>query len=262
MSLGVLNSDFFPIRRRGKGWVPENTWMARFILFVLLLALEPNRLTTGRIFFSLAEAVTAFDHVAGEPSILMWPSLLHLRAMLHWYLGIPAFQAPGAVLPAAVVELALWVLSLPIPFSCWVSRRLVLLGWAGSKFQIPWVPDWHVLWSVENCFASLLLFELEVPSSQDFEVSQAWCKGRKLCVLSSVAGFFPSCFLSWQGRLWMYFCWTHAVPWLYDHGSESIITNLFSQKKSTVRFCTVGQSVAVYYRHIDICACLSPICIF
>lgn len=194
MSLGVLNSDFFPIRRRGKGWVPESTWMARFILFVLLLALEPNRLTTGRIFFSLAEAVTAFDHVAGEPSILMWPSLLHLRAMLHWYLGIPAFQAPGAVLPAAVVELALWVLSLPIPFSCWVSRRLVLLGWAGSKFQIPWVPDWHVLWSVENCFASLLLFELEVPSSQDFEVSQAWCKGRKLCVLSSVAGFFSQLF--------------------------------------------------------------------
>lgn len=159
----------------------------------------------------------------------MWPSLLHLRAMLHWYLGIPAFQAPGAVLPAAVVELALWVLSLPIPFSCWVSRRLVLLGWAGSKFQIPWVPDWHVLWSVENCFASLLLFELEVPSSQDFEVSQAWCKGRKLCVLSSVAGFFSQLFFELTRQIVDVFlldsCSTVAIwPWEWEYYHKLIFT--------------------------------------
>lgn len=45
------------------------------------------------------------------------------------------------------------------------------------------------------------------------------------------------------------------------YGSEAIVTNLLSQKKSTVRFCPVAQSVAVQLT-VHIRACLSSVCIF
>lgn len=228
------------------------------------------RLTTGRIFFSqcflwqkqwqpMTRCPTKVQSLPSSPE----PPYCSCNPCCTWNPSTAGSLSCSTCCSSMELAKTAWVLSLAVPFLCDVSRRLMLLGWAGSEFQILWLPDWgssfevwrivlplccHLSWT---CQAVRILKWIRLGAN------------RESCVCYQVLlGFFQLVFRGGKAD-----CGCISVGLVQYHGcktangSEDIVTNLFPQKKSTVRFCPVPQSVAVQLT-VHICVCLSPICIF
>lgn len=121
---------------------------------------------------------------------------------------------------------------------------------------------WHLLWSV-NCFPSVLLFELEVPSQSGFWSESDLVQVEKaVCVIKCCWGFLEL-FFEVEGQIVDLFlldlCSSVAVR--LEMGVRILSQTYFHWRKALWGFVQFPK-VWLFSWQCRLCACLSPICIF